>query len=413
MKKSVLRKNILIGSAIFCLFQIPLISASCKNQQKENNHQKDDSSQNQNDNSENQNNNNFSPTPDSSHNNDSQNNHQPTPDDQNHKDPQDNNNSQPTPNEPEENNQDNKPQPDNEEQKNVIEHFNNVAPSLNHGYVIEYDQSNNFYQSLDGLSGEALRNNLFLLQKANRNSTPKYSDLWKTYEDAFVDKFYENDGTVLDFYTEIPNGKDKYNFSFNDRHQGEKVKNEGEKFNREHIIPQSWFGKKNPMRNDAHHVWPSDVIVNAIHGNLPYGTTKNGKIVSSNGSKFGTSVEDGENVFEVINEFKGDIARVYFYFVLTYQDKNLNQGKHANRVFEKINDKYTIKSNFLNTYLEWAKKDDISQFDLDRNNGIYKHQKNRNPFIDYPELIAVYFENDNNFVFKNKGIASKIIKKAN
>ncbi|SYV90347.1 Uncharacterised protein, partial [Metamycoplasma alkalescens] len=172
MKKDTLRKNILIGSTIFCLLQFPLISVSCKNQQK------DDFSQNQNDNSENQNNNNSQPIPDSFHNNDSQDNTQQKPDNQNHKDPQNNNNFQPTPNKPNENNEGNKPQTNNDEEKNFIEHFDNVAPSLNHGYVIEYDQSNDFYQSLDGLSGEALRNNLFLLQKANRNSTPKYSDLW-------------------------------------------------------------------------------------------------------------------------------------------------------------------------------------------------------------------------------------------
>ncbi|MDI3351666.1 endonuclease [Mycoplasmopsis arginini] len=285
---------------------------------------------------------------------------------------------------------------------------NGKAVTTNHGYKIEYDSSDDFYSSLDGLSGDRLREQLFTIQKNNRGKTGSYDDLHRTYRDAFVDKYYENDGTVLDLYTEIIGGKDKYTFEFGKyRYQGN---SEGQGMNREHIIAQSWFRKQAPMRNDAHHVWPSDKKVNAIHGNFPYGETKNGRIVSSNGSKLGAGVEDNQQVFEVIDEFKGDIARVFFYFVLTYGDKNINNNHSSNRVFIRQNGKYTINSSYLKTYLKWNKMDGISQFDIDRNNGIYKHQHNRNPFTDYPELIKVIFENDNNYVFQNKGIAKKLVK---
>ncbi|WP_318024966.1 endonuclease [Mycoplasmopsis arginini] len=257
-------------------------------------------------------------------------------------------------------------------------------------------------------SGDRLREQLFTIQKNNRGKTGSYDDLHRTYRDAFVDKYYENDGTVLDLYTEIIGGKDKYTFEFGKyRDQGN---SEGQGMNREHIIAQSWFRKQAPMRNDAHHVWPSDKKVNAIHGNFPYGETKNGRIVSSNGSKLGAGVEDNQQVFEVIDEFKGDIARVFFYFVLTYGDKNINNNHSSNRVFVRQNGKYTINNSYLKTYLKWHKMDGISQFDIDRNNGIYKHQHNRNPFTDYPELIKVIFENDNNYLFQNKGIAKKLVK---
>ncbi|WP_052461470.1 endonuclease [Metamycoplasma canadense] len=285
-----------------------------------------------------------------------------------------------------------------------------VNQTINNDYIIEYDSSNNFYSSLEGLSGETLRNKLFELQLQNRTKTPGYSNLFETYKDAFVDKYYENDGSVLDLYTEIPNGKDKYNFyhgKFRD------IGNEeGKGMNREHIIAQSWFGKKagKEMRNDAHHVWPSDKQINSIHGNIPFGQTKNGRIVSSNGTKIGIGIEDNEKVFEVIDEFKGDVGRAILYFVLTYRDRAIAKNHPGQRVFVLKNGKYNIRTNFLKTYLNWHKLDGISQFDIDRNNGIYKHQQNRNPFTDYPELIKVYFENDNNFVFKNKGIAVKIIK---
>ncbi|WP_318032691.1 endonuclease [Mycoplasmopsis arginini] len=300
------------------------------------------------------------------------------------------------------------PQPEDPNTEPEPDSNNGKAVTTNHGYKIEYDSSDDFYSSLDGLSGDRLREQLFTIQKNNRGQTGSYDDLHRTYRDAFVDKYYENDGTVLDLYTEIIGGKDKYTFEFGKyRDQGN---SEGEGMNREHIIAQSWFRKQAPMRNDAHHVWPSDKKVNAIHGNFPYGETKNGRIVSSNGSKLGAGVEDNQQVFEVIDEFKGDIARVFFYFVLTYGDKNINNNHSSNRVFIRQNGKYTINSSYLKTYLKWNKMDGISQFDIDRNNGIYKHQHNRNPFTDYPELIKVIFENDNNYVFQNKGIAKKLVK---
>jgi hypothetical protein len=37
--------------------------------------------------------------------------------------------------------------------------------------------------------------------------------------------------------------------------------------------------------------------------------------------------------------------------------------------------------------LKWHREDPVSPKELNRNNAIYAHQKNRNPFIDYPELV--------------------------
>ncbi|WP_258560089.1 endonuclease [Metamycoplasma hominis] len=270
---------------------------------------------------------------------------------------------------------------------------------------IIYDNSNDFYKSLDGLSGQNLRDNLFALQKAHRNHSTKYKDLFNTYKDAFVDKYYEKDGSVLDIYEEIPDKEDVFtNWHGKYRDQG---KHEGDGMNREHLVPQSWFGKSAPMRTDAHHVWPTDKLVNAWHANYPYGTVKElqGNKISKNGTKTGLSVEDGGPVTEPINEFKGDVARAYLYFCLSYNDLNITSSNQATRVFKKINEKNTITPIFLKTFLAWNNLDKVSKFDIDRNNGVYKHQGNRNPFIDYPELIDVVYNNNNDYVFKNKGIA--------
>jgi hypothetical protein len=40
-----------------------------------------------------------------------------------------------------------------------------------------------------------------------------YAGLYVTYETSDIDKFYENDGSVLDMYSENPAGVDPYNYS--------------------------------------------------------------------------------------------------------------------------------------------------------------------------------------------------------
>ncbi|MBU4693757.1 endonuclease [Mycoplasma zalophidermidis] len=279
-----------------------------------------------------------------------------------------------------------------------------VAPSITKATSIKYDSHDKFYSSLEGKSGQQLIDALMQLQRQHRNSTGEYGDLHRTYRDAFVDKYYEKDGSLLDMYEEIPNGNDKYTYSFNNN--GSTAAGEGGGWNCEHIIAQSWFGKESPMRNDAHHVWPTDIHVNGKHSNYPYGNVKSGW-TSINGTKVGTGV-DGGYVTEVINEFKGDVARAILYFYLTYNDRNITQKGVASRLFDSSNNN-KIKAHFLNELLEWNDRDSITQFDLDRNNGIYKHQRNRNPFIDYPELVDVVFRNDTQYVFHDKGIAKELV----
>ncbi len=77
-------------------------------------------------------------------------------------------------------------------------------------------------------------------------------------------------------------------------------------------MPQSWFKKEKLARQDAHHVWPTDILVNNKRDNYPFGKVTNAIFTSKNGTKIDNYLA------EPIDEFKGDIARAHLYFAITH-----------------------------------------------------------------------------------------------
>jgi hypothetical protein len=45
--------------------------------------------------------------------------------------------------------------------------------------------------------------------------------------------------------------------------------------------------------------------------------------------------------------------------------------------------------------LKWHRQDSVSDKERERNDGIQRHQNNRNPFVDYPELVEKIWGSDN------------------
>ena len=134
------------------------------------------------------------------------------------------------------------------------------------------------------------------------------------------------------------------------------------------------------MKTDLFHIYPTDGWVNNKRGNLPLGTVSNPNYTSGNGSKVGTCSYPGYSgqVFEPIDEFKGDLARSYFYMSVCYKEKNLGQTSES--MFEGSQ----LKLWAMRMLLEWHYADPVSQKEIDRNNAVYAIQHNRNPFIDCP-----------------------------
>lgn len=255
-----------------------------------------------------------------------------------------------------------------------------------------------YYDGTNGLTGYDLKTKLNTIT-SNGSQDLGYGGLWITYATSDVDKYYENNGTLLDMYSERPAGPDAYEFKIGASPAGNQCgsqnqNNEGFCYNREHSLPKSYFGGQSqvPMANDGHFVVPSDYYVNSRRGNFPYGETSTPTWTTTNGTKIGPSDFPGYNgtIFEPIDEFKGDFARMHLYFVTRYQDKltSFVPYQSAENPLDGTVDR-GYKQWYINLLLKWAAQDPVSQKEIDRNNAVYARQKNRNPFIDHPEWVNI------------------------
>jgi endonuclease I len=137
-------------------------------------------------------------------------------------------------------------------------------------------------------------------------------------------------------------------------------------FNCEHVVPQSWFGKKEPMRGDLHHLFTCESRCNSFRGNTPYFDFADFQEVIRS--------ECGKREGEKFEPFagKGPVARATLYFLLRYPDE-----------IERLPDQYDDER--LATLLAWHRADLPGEYELHRNAAIREKQGNRNPLIDFPD----------------------------
>jgi len=239
-----------------------------------------------------------------------------------------------------------------------------------------------YYSTATG-TGYTLKTQLYNIIKGHVDNG--YAGLYTIYQTSDVDNFYENDGSVLDMYSEKPAGTDPYNYSLGTTQRCGTYSVEGDCYNREHIIPQSSFGSAAPMVSDAHFITPTDGKVNGQRSNYPHGMVASPTWTSLNGGKLGASTTAGYTgtVFEPIDEFKGDIARMYFYFATRYET---TVSGYTFPMFNGTSNQ-VFTTAFLNMLLAWNAQDPVNAREIARNNAIYSAQNNRNPYIDHPEYV--------------------------
>ena len=178
-----------------------------------------------------------------------------------------------------------------------------------------------------------------------------------------LDTLRDNNGTyVLDVYC----GK-KFYFDNVDE-----VSEMHTKVNIEHTWPQSKFNGNYPkdmQKSDMHHLYLTDSLANSTRGNSPFGFVESFEDRSGAGcrnSRMGFMI-DGNEVYTPPAPHRGNVARALFYFSMHY---NLTISRAEEMILR-----------------QWHKLDPIDENEIKRHEGIARHQKVRNPFVDHPELV--------------------------
>lgn len=139
-------------------------------------------------------------------------------------------------------------------------------------------------------------------------------------------------------------------------------------YNCEHVVCQSWFNKQEPMRGDLHHLFACESRCNSFRNNFPYTDLPNYPADAS--EKLRSDCGNTVSGFFEPERNKGVVARAVLYFMVRYPGAMSVYDDSAIQV---------LKS--------WAAEQPISLYEKHRNREIYLLQGNRNPFIDYPEIL--------------------------
>jgi hypothetical protein len=245
--------------------------------------------------------------------------------------------------------------------------------------LVESSQPDGYYDALDGLASPQLEQAITsIIAETGVVREHTYSDITNILKDA--DASPANSNKLWLLYTEIE--RRDVDFQESSIPDG--------KWNREHIFPRSRGGYESidldeiadgievwvetsvdSLRHgnsDAHHLRPTDSRTNSSRGNRNYGlaTTQYNGPDGSQGS------------------WHGDVARSAFYMQMRYKGIEVVDGDPAANL-GLMGDLFTL--------LEWHRQDPPDDFEMNRNNVIYPWQKNRNPFIDNPDLVEYIWGN--------------------
>lgn len=153
--------------------------------------------------------------------------------------------------------------------------------------------------------------------------------------------------------------------------------------NTEHTWPRSRGAEVDPALSDLHHLFSSDSAANERRQNYPYGLVR-GTVIwtgpaaagSAETSRLGyANGSSGQIVFEPRATVRGDIARGLLYFYLRYNTDRPSGYSLLNFAHER------------DLLIAWAREDPVDAWERSRNDAVFRAQGNRNPFIDWPELL--------------------------
>ena len=225
-----------------------------------------------------------------------------------------------------------------------------------------------YYAGISGLKDAALKTKLYEI--ISNHSKNDYNGLFR---ESFCYTDVRSDGSWWDMYSNTK----RY------------VRNGWNGMNREHSLQKSWWGGDTSVGayTDLNHLYPSDADANSAKLNYPLGEVSPSGITFDNDLVLVGNPVSGQGggaryVFEPADEYKGDFARTYFYMVTCYQNLSWKyQYMTQNGTYP------SMQGWAVELLLKWHRQDPVSDKERNRNDEVYRLQYNRNPFIDYPDLV--------------------------
>lgn len=191
-------------------------------------------------------------------------------------------------------------------------------------------------------------------------------------------------------------------------------------YDREHTWPKSYGFPDEPNsypHTDCHHLFLCTITHNGARGNRPYdnGTAAWAEwtTVVNAGQGGGSGTFPGNSnwtegtstlgSWQTWGARKGDVARALMYMDVRYEggthgvtglaEPDLRLTNDLNLIGSSVSSTNTSLAYMgkLSVLLQWHAQDPVDAKEMARNNAVFAHQGNRNPFIDHPEWVACLF----------------------
>ena len=163
-------------------------------------------------------------------------------------------------------------------------------------------------------------------------------------------------------------------------------------WNREHVWPKSYgVGYTGPDFTDVHHLRAVDWNVNSARNNKYFGNCDEAAAGSTCTSpahrEAAPSTADSSDEFRPPTTQRGDVARAMFYMAARYDGTETNT---ENLSLSDCPCQYTWTMGKLGDLLTWHTADPVDDVERARTEGVCTgYQGSRNPFVDYPDLVAL------------------------
>ncbi|PZX17418.1 endonuclease I [Breznakibacter xylanolyticus] len=232
----------------------------------------------------------------------------------------------------------------------------------------------NYYLNADGKTGDELKAALYNIIKGHTTYpyTSSSTDTWDILKES--DRDPDNAENVILLYSALSvNAAQEYNSA--------------KGWTREHVWAKSRgdFGTSQGAGTDCHHLRPENDNINSTRSNLYF--DEGGSVVKYNNVATGCYKNSARYTFEPRDAVKGDVARMILYMAVRYEGKNGEPDLELTESIFGDGDKQPFMG-VKSTLLKCHAQDAVDDFERNRNEVVYKYQKNRNPFIDHPEFAT-------------------------